>query len=145
MTTPTWIIVAFIVGCVVGWLLHQPPIHHTESITRHVDTVTHVIEHEPTIITQAPADTVVVHDTDTVYQTPAFTARIDTVVVRDTITAEYHFPQHTFSVALRQAPDSVRIEYVTNTVTVTKQPAWYEWAGVALGGIATGYLMGSAR
>lgn len=136
-------IITMVLGGVIGWLLHQPPTHHTESVTRRVDTVTHVITHEPTIITQAPADTVVVRNTDTIYQTPAFTARIDTVVVRDTITAEYHFPQHTFSVALRQAPDSVRIEYVT--VTLTQRPAWYEWAGVALGGLATGYLMGQAR
>lgn len=140
-----WIIVAFIAGGVVGWVLHQPGTHHTESVTRHVDTVVHTITHEPVIINRAPADTVTMHHTDTVYQTPAFTARIDTVVLRDTITAEYHFPQHTFSVALKQAADSIHIEYITNTVTVHRNPAWYEWAGVALGGLATGYLMGSNR
>ena len=142
--TNTWLIIvllALIIGGVIGWSLKPDARVHTESVR--IDTVTHTIHHEPVYITRAAADTVVLHNTDTVYTTPAFTARIDTVVMHDTVTAEYHFPQHTFSVALRQAPDSVRVEY--RTITLTRHPAWYEWAGVALGGVLTGYAMGSIR
>lgn len=131
-------------GIVVGAWLFSDTTTNTETVRDveiRLDTIVHEIHHEPVIIQHAKADTVIRLQTDTVYRTTAFVSKIDTVIHRDTVHAEYAFPQHTFSVALRQSPDSV--QYVTKEVFITKHRAtpWFEYVGSALAGVAVGYVV----
>lgn len=109
------------------------------------DTLTHIIERRPVYIT-GKARVEYVYDTlyskDTVFQTKAFVAKLDTAISKDTVGIQYAFPQQTFSVVLRRAADSIRYEtktvYVTNTV---RERPWLEYIGAAAIGMAAGYTM----
>lgn len=138
-------IIACAVGIVIGAYLFSTHEHSVSTETKYEvvrDTILYEVHHEPTIITDADADTVIVTRADTVIVTRPFIAKLDTIIVHDTVHAEYAFPQHTFSVAIRQAPDSVRIEQQTVYVKTTEQRSapWYEYVGSALIGVAVGYV-----
>ena len=135
------VVIVFVCGAVIGWFLRGERTV-TDTVYR-VDTLTHVVEREPVIITNAPATVDTVHVNDTVYQTRAFVARIDTVVQRDTVQVAYSFPQHTFSVAIRSNPDTVRVPQLT--VTNYERRAWWIDALTHVGAAAVGYSLGSAK
>jgi hypothetical protein len=127
------LLAAFLVGGVVGWYLKpcdcpQTPV--ASQIEYRIDTVDHIVTRPPITITKAKADTVRVHDTTVLYQTPAFTAALDTVLSqRDTVSVAFDYPAHTFAVALRQAPDTVQVEYRTVTISNTnyeRRPLWVD-------------------
>jgi hypothetical protein len=143
------LLAALLCGGVVGWYLKPcdcPQGPAASSIEYHVDTVEHIVTRPPITITKALADTVRVHDTTVLYQTPAFTAALDTVLSqRDTVSATFDYPAYTFSVALRQAPDTVQIEHRTITLTNTnyeRRPWWMD-ALTHVGAAALGYGVGT--
>ena len=135
--------VLFVIGGVVGWVMRGDTSSVVTNTTVKVDTLNHVIERVPTVIVNAPAqvDTVRVHDT--LYSTPAFVAKLDTVVLRDTVQVQYAFPQHTFSVAIRSNPDTVRVPQLT--VTNYERRAWWIDALTHIGAGAIGYAIGGAK
>lgn len=110
------------------------------------DTLTHIIERQPVYITGKATVTYVVdtlYQKDTVYQTKAFVAKLDTAIAKDTVNVQYAFPQQTFSVVLRRAADSIRYEtrtvYIQNT---SVERPWLEYMGAAAIGLGAGYLIG---
>jgi len=143
-------VASVVIAFLLGWFLHTQHATPVLPYATRIDTVTKVIDHEPIRITDARAVVRYVRDTvrwgdtvrvrDTVYSTRSFVATIDTVIVRDTITAAYRFPQQTFSLALRRAPDSVRVEM--KTIVTYEQRAWWVDALGALGAGALGYGIG---
>ena len=143
------LLMACLLGGILGWALKPCPCDASPvaAVVR-IDTVTKVIEHEPLHVT-APAVVRYVRDTvtlsDTIIQTRPFIARLDTVVRRDTLGVEYRFPQHTFSVLLRQAPDSIRYETRTITLTNYERRAWWLDALTHVGAASLGYAIGSVR
>lgn len=138
-----------LIGGVIGWYLKPcPKIPPTTDVRIQTDTITHTIT-QPPIYVKGKAvvryvhDTTFVHDT-TAQPTQAFVATLDTVADGDTINARYEYPQHTFSVLLKQKPDSVRIEqqtiYITKTDIVKRE--WYIDALGIVGSFAVGYGVG---
>ena len=141
------LLMALLVGGIIGWIVKPCPCESTPmAASIKIDTVTKVIEHEPIHIV---AKARVVRDTitqkDTVYQVRPFIATIDTVVGRDTASIRYTFPQHEFSLLLKQAADSVRYETRTITLTNYEQRAWWIDALTHVGIGALGYAIGSVR
>lgn len=145
------VLMALLLGGIAGWFL-KPSCEKASNTVVRIDTLTKVITHEPVTIASAPARVRFVHDTvyasdtvrerDTVYTSRPFVATLDTIIDRDTIGIGYRFPQHTFSVALRMAPDSIRYETRTITLTRTERP-FLEYVGAfAIGGVL-GYIIGN--
>lgn len=141
----------------LGWYLrgnHEATFGNSGASV-HIDTITKVIDHEPITITDRRATVRYVRDTvrwgdtvrvrDTVYTTRPFVAVIDTIIKHDTITAAYRFPQQTFSLALRRAPDSVRYEVRTVTLTNYEKREWWIDALGAIGAGGIGYAIGRAQ
>jgi hypothetical protein len=143
------LLMSCLIGGILGWVLKPCPCDQKPVAAEiRIDTVTKVIEHEPLLVT-APAVVRFVRDTithtDTIIQTRPFVARLDTVVRRDTLGVEYRFPQHTFAVLLRQAPDSIRYETRTLTLTSYERRAWWLDALTHVGAASLGYAIGSVR
>lgn len=141
------LIAAMLIGGVIGWYLKPcdcQSVPVASSIDYKVDTVQHIIT-SPPITLKAKADTVVTHDTLQLYTTPSFTATLDTLVDQDTVSVAFDYPAYTFAVALRQAPDTLKVEYKTITITNTnheRRPWWMD-ALTHVGAAAVGYGVGS--
>lgn len=143
-------IVAFLLGGVVGWLIKPCPctggstqiVHETEVV---IDTV-EIVTAQPPIYITGPGR--VVHDTvtqrDTIIQTRPFVASLDTIVDRDTVGVTFRYPASTFSVLLRQAPDTSQIESTTFYITKTHivERAWWVDALTHVGAATLGYSVG---
>ena len=69
------------------------------------DTIYKIIQKDPIEIIRTKPKLRIVRDT--VIQSPEFIAVLDTVIRRDTIRAEYEFPQNLLSLQIRQSPDSL--------------------------------------
>jgi len=137
-----------LIGGIVGWYLKPCPCESTSvpvAASVRVDTITKVVTHDPVFV-EGPAHVIYVRDTitrrDTIIETRPFVASLDTVVQRDTIGVLYRFPQHTFSVAIRQSPDSIRYETRTITMTNYEQRPWWIDALTHVGAVALGYGAG---
>jgi len=145
--------IAFLLGSLTGFLLKgcqgTDPTIITERVVE-TDTVIREIHHEPLVVEQAPAEVVYIpqieHDT-VFYETPAFVASLDTVIQQDTLEVDYAFPQHTFSVMLRQQADSIETYehtvYITRT-EIVQRPLWVDILSHT-GAIVIGYGAGSLR
>lgn len=138
------LIFTLIGGC-IGWYLKPCPCDEASSVQAtavQIDTVTKYLTHDPVHV-YAKARVIyqrdTVHEADTVYRTRPFVAVLDTIVKHDTINVEYAFPQHTFSVALRQGRDSIAFEVRTLTITNYEQRPWWIDALTHVGAATLGY------
>lgn len=150
----------FIRGC-------DPQPAYTDRISIRTDTVKVpewiIVPAPAPIVVQAPArvqvlsrDVVTYVDSssghpDTVLRAQPFTARLDTVINHDTISARMDFPPPSLSVMVRQSADSLlwQTREIVVTRTEIRDPPWYEKAGyVCLGlvpGAIGGYVIGVSR
>lgn len=112
----------------------EPP---TREIIR--DTVFREIAREPITIYRTVARVETIRDT--IIESPAFIARLDTVVGCDTISTAYEFPENLVSLSLRSKPDSVASE-VRTIVLPAEKSKWWEKPAIALLGVAVGLMIG---
>lgn len=149
------LLMALLIGGIIGWIIKPCPCESTPlAATVKIDTVTKVIEHEP-ILVQAAAkiryirDTVRQTQTDTILSpaadSRAFVATLDTIINRDTFGLRYASFENEFTLLLRQAPDSLRFETRTITLTNYEKREWWIDALTHLGIGALGYAIGSVR
>lgn len=104
------------------------------------DTVIKEIRHNSILIKAKPE---IIYKSDTVYMTKAFTARIDTVILRDTVRAEYEFPENLFTFQVLRVNDTI---YIPGETIIKYQSAgWLEHLKYAAGGVAVGFLAGKIR
>ena len=111
-----------------------------EKIVR--DTVIKTIRPEPLVIEKVKARKVFIRDT--VIVSRPYIAIVDTVVRRDTVRAEYEFPLNLFSLDIRRAADSVKIETITISKYIKESRPWWELPLSVAAGAGIGYLAGSA-
>lgn len=139
-------------GIVIGYLLFRRDCLDTtprevRSIEVVHDTIVKVVQRPPVYVRGAAK---VVYDTivqSAPVPCPGFVATLDTVLRRDTISVAYEHPRAAFTLALRSAPDSVRVEYQSVVITTerrTERPWWVD-ALTHLGAGAIGYAVGSVR
>lgn len=144
------LIMALLVGGVCGWLLKPVPpcpCDKAASVLEYrVDTVMQIVQRPPLILRSRATDTVY-RDTGHTYTTAAFEAKLDTIVGRDTLAVGFEWPAYTFSVALRSAADSVRVEHRTVTITNTVVERRSLWLDILThtGAAAIGYVVGANR
>lgn len=104
------------------------------------DTIIH--KAEPIIIEKFKTKTIVTKDT-LILSTP-FLAIVDTILLRDTVYAEFIYPENEMSIAIRRAVDSIPFiskEKTINTLNEDKVCPWYEQAGIALGSFVLGAII----
>lgn len=105
------------------------------------DTIYKIIQKEPIEIVRTKPKLRIVRDT--VIQSPEFIATVDTVIRRDTIRAEYEFPQNLLSLQIRQSPDSLMQERITiQTKEYIDRTKWWEKPLIAIAGIVVGIVVG---
>ncbi len=107
------------------------------------DTVYEVVEAEPLVIEKVR--TKIIRRFDTVIKTQPFTAKLDTVVRRDSVRAEFDFPENLISLDIRREPDSLRVPKMTVFRTEAQEEHWWETPAYVAGAVIIGYLLGSAK
>lgn len=138
------ICVSFSIGVIIGWLLKPcdcPGKPSLSSVDVRIDTVLVVKPGKNVFIRDVAAHDTVYIDTSKIYETPGFVASIDTTIGKDTVGVDFRYPDFTFSVALRNAPDSILVENRTLTITNTvieKRPFWIDVL-THIGAAAVGY------
>ena len=130
----------FLIGATAGYLLKQDrtETQYYEKIV--YDTILKTIEYEPIRIISKPK---IITKKDTIIVTKPFTARLDTVVIRDTITLAYDYPENIFSLDITRKQDTLYIP--AGTIIKYRNQPWYETAAYALGGVTLGYLLGGMK
>lgn len=112
------------------------------GIETKTDTIVIVRPAEPVVITKAK--TKIVKTCDTVFQSTGFVARLDTIIMRDTIKAEFSYPDNLLSLCVSRKPDSTIIENRTVKIeTASRSSGTWEKVLYALGGFAGGYILKS--
>lgn len=105
------------------------------------DTIYKIIQKEPIEIVRTKPKLRIVRDT--VIQSPEFIVVLDTVIRRDTIRAEYEFPQNLLSLQIRQSPDSLMQERITiRAKEYIDRTKWWEKPLIAIAGIVVGIVVG---
>lgn len=107
------------------------------------DTVIKIIKRKPIVINRVK--TKIIYTRDTVIITKPFIASLDTILRQDTVSAKYQYPENLFSIAIRNRPDSIKVEQVTIIKTIEREQPWWEVPAYILSGVATGYLIGAAK
>lgn len=147
--------VATAIGIVFGYYLAEPA---TEYVVQERDVV-HVVVDTVQVPVVVPGRVVYVEratvrvdtiDADTVYETPAFVATLDTIADGDTVTASFTYEPPappTMSVVIRQAPREVLANVPSKTVyleTVKTAPPrhWLVDAATHFAAAALGYGVG---
>ncbi len=139
----------FLSGVITGILIAywiskkvtEPEIMHYSEIKTHWDTVFVEVPTQPIVLEKIKTKTVIKRDT--VIQTKPFTAKIDTVVLKDTVRAQYDFPENEMSIFVRPSPDSLEIRKITILKTIEKKQPWWETPVYLLGGAAFGFALGT--
>ena len=128
-----------------------------------LQTVTNTVEipipQPPVYITQKARirfvrDTVVMRDSatgmdtlivrDTLYTTPPFVASLDTVTAKgDTIGVAFRYPSAMFDVAIREAPDTMKIQTVT--IRIPEQRSVWVDIGTHAAAFIAGFFAGGTR
>jgi hypothetical protein len=143
------IIASMILGGVLGWILKPCPCEATEPVVQSVvdvriDSIPYEVAVPKIILKNTKSTDTVYRDTGHVYTTPAFTAELDTTIDKDSLTVAFDYPQHTFSVLLRRAPDTAMVPQTTITLTNTiyeRRPWWMD-ALTHVGAATLGYGVG---
>ncbi|MGA2296005.1 MAG: hypothetical protein ABSG15_00470 [FCB group bacterium] len=104
------------------------------------DTIFKIVPSKPLTLTKVKTKIVKVSDSSIV--THPFVAKIDTIVLRDTIRAAFEFPQNLMSLQINKKPDSMLVARTTLITTVEKERPWWETASYIIGGAFVGYLIG---
>lgn len=144
-----YIICLLLVMAVSAWLYQCGPQPPTPSRVEVVHDTVYEVVHRPPMIVRGPATRIVRRDTvhDTTYIERAapcapYVAVLDTIVSRDTLTVEYKHPEASFSVMLRQRPDSIVKVFTTVTNTVHQGPDIWAQIGTHAATMLVGYGVG---
>lgn len=133
----TLISIALVV--VIYFALQSPWKSNQNSIIYRIDTVIQIIPKKEIEIIEAKPKIHFVHDT--IIQTKPFVAIVDTIILRDTLYAKYHFPENLMSVNLRTSGDTIRLPQITIEKEHFERN-WYEiWAALG-GGLILGLILG---
>ncbi len=122
------------------YFITQNNINNKQNLVVHkIDTIIRIIPQKEIKIVEAKPKIQYVRDT--IIQTQPFIARLDTILLRDTIFAQYQFPENLMSINIRTSNDSIRLPRIT--IERTKQERnWYELATAFGGGIILGLILG---
>lgn len=144
------ILAAMILGGVLGWILKPCPCEGADPVVQSVvdikiDSIPYPVEVPKIVLKHKRSTDTVFRDTGRTYTTPAFTSSLDTTIDKDSLSVAFDYPQHTFSVLLRRAPDTAMVPQTTITLTNTiyeRRPWWMD-ALTHVGAAALGYGVGS--
>lgn len=123
------------------FILKNKELSETKTISK-IDTIIIEKPSKPIEIKSKPKIVII---KDTIIMREPFIARLDTVIERDTVFAEYKFPDDSLKLLIRRRPDS--LVYRTITIEKEKNRAWHEipgaiGIGAIIGGVF-GFIIGS--
>ncbi len=132
----------FLIGIIIGFLLpgmlYKSEVKFIEAETK-IDTIIKIKENPPLEIVKYQPK--IRYLRDTIFTTYNFTAQIDTVIIRDTLKAEYHYPENIFSMKLTRSPDSLIQESITKIKIIEKQSSWWQTPLIIAVSVCGGYII----
>lgn len=135
------IIILLIIAFLTGWFLRPQKVIFVPGKTiLKVDSVKVPVVREKIIYKSVPAKTEFVpfyvdnKIVDTIFKTPAFIDKIDTISKqKDTIKIWYHFPERCFDFSYLPGPDSIYEKTIMITQPVIKKETCTYGIGVGIG------------
>ena len=103
------------------------------------DTIIKTVKSEPIVIEKIKPK--IIYRRDTVIKTKPFAAVVDTVIKRDTVYAEYMYPDNLFSIEISTPDDSIMIPQITEYRENKNE--WWEKPLFFITGSFVGYLLGN--
>ncbi|MFP4368600.1 MAG: hypothetical protein ACLFR2_03385 [Candidatus Kapaibacterium sp.] len=131
----------FVLGYIMGEKYSDQGIISDTIIIR--DTVVKYKQRDPMIIKEAVPKLVYHRDTLLLYK--PFTAILDTIVIRDTVQANYKFPENKFSLFISHSPDTLVSINSSVLRELPKKDPWWEKPLLILSGTLAGYLIGNSK
>ena len=136
-----WKIAFFVLGgafiIILCFILFNPkPLENNDKVFYKTDTLIKILPQKVIEIKNAKPKIIYRHDT--IIQTPPFFAIVDTIIEKDTLRAEFTFPENNFSLNYHSQSDSILT--ITNIVTKT-ETNWLERAAFLFGGIIFGIII----
>lgn len=130
---------AALTAFIAGYFMHDadPNIEYRYKVKR--DTIIKTVKTDPVIIEQIKPN--IIYKRDTVIKTKPFVAVVDTVIKRDTVYAEYEYPENLFSLEISHPDDSIMIPQITEYKE--KKEEWWEKPILFITGSFVGYLLGN--
>ncbi len=120
-------------------LINNLPLKKQDYVVHKIDTIIKIIPQKEIKIVEAKPKIKFI--LDTIIQTKPFVATIDTVIVRDTLYAQFMFPDNLMSINVRRSSDSVLLPQITIEKTKYERN-WYETAAAFGGGLILGLIIG---
>lgn len=133
------ILLTLIIVAIIYFIL-QNNINNKQNLVVHkIDTIIKIIPQKEIKIVEGKPK--IQYIRDTIVQTQPFVARLDTILLRDTIFAQYQYPENLMSIEVRTSNDSIRLPRITIERTKYERN-WYELATAYGGGIILGLILG---
>ena len=135
------VIISFLLGYFLNHQTKNQFNNYKEKIL--IDTVYSEKPAKPIIIEKIKPK--LIYRRDTIIQTLPFSAKIDTIIFRDTIKINYQFPENILDFAIYPKPDSIEFRNIYITKANEKKNDWWHTSAGILSGIFLGYLIGSSK
>lgn len=149
MTISSRNISAVLVVILIGLILYFiPDCYHHKSIINYnapkfrIDTVYKFIKRDSIRIVKAKPKIIILQDTAS--NENNFVIKMDTVLLHDTISLTYKYPENELDMILKSAPDTLRTIQIAIQEKSTQEEWWHK-PSMILGGIIVGYFINDLR
>lgn len=133
------ILLALVIGVLFYYVVQNPLYNQQHEIIYKIDTIVKIIPQKEIEIIEAKPK--IRYIRDTIIQTQPFVAQLDTILMRDTLFAQYKFPDNLMSINVKTSNDSIKLPQITIERTKYERN-WYELATALGGGIILGLILG---
>ena len=106
------------------------------------DTILKKVKTKPLILEKVK--TKIIYTKDTVIITKPFKAIVDTVIKRDTVFAQFQYPQNLFSLSIKSKPDTIKTYSIIYKELKEKKEKWWEKPLIIFSSLTAGYLIGTS-
>jgi len=106
------------------------------------DTILKKVKVKPLILEKIK--TKIIHTKDTIIITKPFKAIVDTIIKRDTVFAQFEYPNNLFSLSIKSKPDTIKTYSIIYKELREKKEKWWEKPLIIFSSLTAGYLIGTS-
>ncbi len=137
------IALSFALGYVLGINYSHSILHKKIPVVQiKRDTILKKVKSKPLILEKVK--TKIIHTKDTLIITKPFKAIVDTVIKRDTVFAQFQYPQNLFSLSIKSKPDTIKTYSIIYKELKEKKEKWWEKPLIIFSSLTAGYLIGTS-
>lgn len=137
------LVFSFVLGFVLGkHYFKNDDTNNISSVIIKRDTIFKKVETKPIILEKIK--TKIIRTRDTVIITKPFRAVLDTIIKRDTIFAQFEYPENLFSLSINSKPDTIKTYSIIYKELKIQRAKWWEKPLIIFSSLTAGYLIGKS-